>query len=402
MKTKLLILLFVLSKSAFSQTALTEYLKIAAENNPGLKAKFNAFYAEQEKTNQTGTLPDPQVAFNYFIVPVETKLGPQQFNVQLKQQFPWLGTLSHQKDAVTAFANVKYEIALNAKSNLFFDVKSTYYSLYFNKKAQDIVSENLTILETFKSLSLVKVEAGKTTLVDVYRIEMEINELQNQLENLKDEFKAIEIKFHNLLNVNSVELSFDDSLEMNEVAVDTSLLHNNHLIQSLNLKLAAFESQEIVVKDKGKPSFSIGVGYTSIGENSPVENAGRDAFLFPSVTFKLPVYREKYNSMIKEVELRKIATSDTKSEEKNRLKTILALQDKQIKKAIRKYKLDVEQIRLAENAIKILLETYQTEAINFEEILRMERKILMYNLEKEKAVIDNNIAVAFVEYLYGN
>ena len=40
--------------------------------------------------------------------------------------------------------------------------------------------------------------------------------------------------------------------------------------------------------------------------------------------------------------------------------------------------------------------------INFEEILRMERKFLKYNLELEKARADKQAAVSFITYLMGN
>lgn len=50
-----------------------------------------------------------------------------------------------------------------------------------------------------------------------------------------------------------------------------------------------------------------------------------------------------------------------------------------------------------------LLETeYATGNTNFEEILRMERKVLKYNLELEKAYADKQAAISFITYLMGN
>jgi hypothetical protein len=48
------------------------------------------------------------------------------------------------------------------------------------------------------------------------------------------------------------------------------------------------------------------------------------------------------------------------------------------------------------------LETeYATANKNFEEILRMERKVLQYHLALEKAVADKQATIAFIYYLMG-
>ena len=46
--------------------------------------------------------------------------------------------------------------------------------------------------------------------------------------------------------------------------------------------------------------------------------------------------------------------------------------------------------------------SYSTDAQDFDEVLRMERELLKYELEKEKAVSDKNASIAFVNYLMGN
>lgn len=405
MRLMILIVLIITSVTpSYSQdtTSIDKYLVIAAKNNPELKSKFNNYLAAMEKVSQVGVLPDPQVAFNYFIVPIETKLGPQQFNVQLKQQFPWFGTLDREKDAAAGFAKVKYEVFENAKSNLFFDVKSTYYELYYNQKSKDIVNQNLSILRTFKELALVKVESGKATLADVYRVEMEINDLNNQLQLLEDQTETLNVKFNNLLNT-SVESTIEqpDSLSEVELDIQELVIDSNHNIKALDVKLAAFMAQEKVANDMGKPNFSIGVGYTSIGNNSMVNNAGRDAILFPAITFKLPIYREKYNSMIREVQLKQEGVKEERQAMKNKLNTILVKEQNKMNDAQRRYRLYHNQTILANKTIKILLELYSTEATNFEEILRMERRILSYQLAKEKALVDQHVSEGFIQYIYG-
>ena len=60
-----------------------------------------------------------------------------------------------------------------------------------------------------------------------------------------------------------------------------------------------------------------------------------------------------------------------------------------------------DQLDLAYKAIRILETEYTTGNKNFEEILRMERKVLKYHLEKEKSIADKQAAISFLNYLMG-
>ncbi|MCK4992346.1 MAG: transporter, partial [Bacteroidales bacterium] len=102
-----------------AQEQLEHYLVIAAENNPGLRAKFSEYMAALEVAPQVKALPDPQVAFAYFISPVETRVGPQQFKFSASQMFPWFGTLQAKEDVANQSAKAKYEVFLESKSRLF-------------------------------------------------------------------------------------------------------------------------------------------------------------------------------------------------------------------------------------------------------------------------------------------
>ena len=83
--TALLIIFMLTARLLSAQDMLEEYLHTAAVNNPGLKAKFNEYLAALEQIPQAGSIPDPQLAFGYFIQPVETRNGPQRLAVSFSQ-----------------------------------------------------------------------------------------------------------------------------------------------------------------------------------------------------------------------------------------------------------------------------------------------------------------------------
>jgi outer membrane protein TolC len=408
-KSRIIIgLLFVLlaSMASAQQEDLNNYLRIAAENNPGLKAKFNDYLAALEVAPQVNALPDPQLAFAYFISPVETREGPMRFKLSASQFFPWFGTLQAKEDVAIQAAKAKYELFKESKSKLFNEVRGAYFNLYFNKKAIEITLENIDIIRTFQKLANVKIEAGLVSMVDEYRIEMEINELENQLALLKDKGFALEVMFKNLLNDDETaiillpkDLWRNDFTLSKQAALD-SVSAFNHQLLALDLQQAALEHKRKVAELDGKPSIKLGFEYTFIGKGDN-NLAGKDAFVFPTVGLTIPLYRNKYKAQVQEVVYLEAAKSFEKENKNYLLETLFERGWKDYMDAMRRIHLNETQHELALKSIKILETEYATGNKNFEEILRMERNVLKYHLEKEKAIADKQAEISFLNYLMG-
>ena len=389
---------------------LQGYLLEAAENNPGLNAKFKDYMAAMEKVPQAGGLPDPQFAFGYFIQPVETRLGPQRATFGLSQTFPWFGSLGARKDAASELALSKYALFENAKSNLFFEVKTAFYQYYFMNKAIAITRENMEILRIFRNLSLVKIEAGSATVVDELRVELELNDLENQLAYFLDSKEVLQTRFNNLLQRDpEAGIALPEELEPqvlpypDQVVLD-SIYANNRELQAMDHRVNAFVKEEIVASKDGLPKFSLGVNYFVIGENSGSSMAdnGKDAIMFPSVGLSIPIYRKKYKARIQEVAYLQEAEVERIEEKKTALHTLFRETYRDFEDSGRRMSLNERQAEIAKKVLDILITSYSTNSEDFEEVLRIERQLLGYGLAREKAVIDRNVSVAFINYLLGN
>ena len=388
---------------------LDEYLIVAAENNPGLKASFNEYMAAMEKVPQVGTLPDPRFAFGYFISPVETRLGPQRASFGLSQAFPWFGTLASRRDAASEAAKSRFELFENQRANLFFEVKTAYYNYYFMEKAIEITRENIEILNIFRNLSLVKIEAGSASMTDELRVELELNDLENQLALFVDSRDALRIRFNDLLNrggSEQVEVPgelAEEELPYDALALLDSVMGSNRELRALDHKLQSFVRQEEAAEKMGLPEFSIGLNYIVVGEMEGSVNPdnGKDAILFPSVGLSIPIYRKKYKAMIREAEYLQESVVMEKEAKRNSLNTLFAQNMKDFKDSSRRIALNRKQSELANKVLDLLITSYSTNSKDFEEVLRIERQLLGYRLARERALIDRNVSVAFVEYLLG-
>ena len=386
------------------------YLKIAAENNPELKSIFNSYLATLERMPQARALPDPTVMFNIFTSPVETRVGAQNAGISLSQAFPWFGQLKSQEQAVAMLAKARFEAFEDAKNRIFFDVRSIYYDLYVLEAAIAITEENVRLLESFRELANVRLESNTGSAVDLLRVEMDLDELNNQLLYLEESRIPIQTRFNELLNVETpirieVPVTLETILieEGRSILLDSIMTHNPTL-KGFEFEMSALDAEIDVAQKMGLPSFNLGLSYTSISPRTDVADFsgnGKDALIFPQVGVRIPLYRNKYRAMVKEKELLKTSVNYRKEDKENKLETVLEQTLRDYADAHRRVALYNRLIAYATQSLDILVSQYTTAGADFEEVLRMERQLLRYELELEKARADQNTFVAYINYITG-
>ena len=415
LQIKLVLLLFIVfpvtlmaQQPDSTESQLDHYLVVAAENNPSLKAEYQKYLSALETVPQVHALPDPELSFGYFINPIETRVGPQQARFGLTQMFPWFGTLGTRGDAATEMAKAGFEGFREARNRLFFEVQKKWYRLYHIDQSIRIMQENISILETFESLAMRRYEAGQVGQVDVLRVQIEKEDLKTRLELIKDNRKVSRREFRELLNVGAGEqILIADSLESRGLELslqelEQQIMNQNARLSRLDYEAASAKNSIEAARKDGLPKFGLGVDYIVTGERDmALTDNGRDAIM-ARAGIQIPLYRKKYRAKQKQAQIQLHRVQNRKAAAQNRLLT-------QLEQAIRDYD-DAQrrvclyrdvQIQRTRQAINILTEQYATSATDFEELLRLQRKLLDYELARETAQVDQNTAVAYIEYLYG-
>lgn len=158
----LLFTLGVWSSSGFSQDSLLYYLKLSELNNPGVRSRLLEYSASLEKVPQASSLPDPEIQLGFFVKPMELLSGNQISDIRFMQMFPWFGTLKAAKDEAFKMAITKLESYRNARNELHYQVKASYYRIYRTMKEVETAEKNLKILQTLEQLALIKYRSGGT------------------------------------------------------------------------------------------------------------------------------------------------------------------------------------------------------------------------------------------------
>jgi len=391
------------SSLSFAQT-LEDYYKIAAENNPGLQAKYKQYEAALQKVPQVSTLPDPTFSFGYFISPVETRVGPQQAKFSLTQMFPWFGTLKAQGDALALLAEAKFQSFIDARNKLFLQVASAYYPIYELIEWKRIEHENIRILESYKTIANQKFKNGTGTMVDVLRVDIILKDAQTNLSILRDKEKPLFTTFNKLLNrPESATVQISDSLNteiLTENFRKDSLIAANPTLKALDFKVQSYKAAELAAQKQGLPKLGVGLDYVLVSERTDVSipDNGKNVFM-PMVSVSIPIFRGKYKASVKEARLMQESYTLQKEEVANTLISEYEMVWFQVQQQLQLLSLYEQQIQTTQQSLNLLFTSYGNSGKEFEEVLRMQQQLLKYQKTSATALVQYHIAVEKINYI---
>ncbi|MEX0980743.1 MAG: TolC family protein [Bacteroidales bacterium] len=399
-----IIILIILGITAGQAQTLDDYFRIAAENNPGLQAKYKEFEAALQKVPQVSTLPDPTFSFGYFISPVETRVGPQRAKFSLTQMFPWFGTLKAQGDAAGLMAEAKYQSFLDARNQLFYLVAAAYFPLYELNQWKQIEQENIDILESYKTIANSKFQNGTAPMVDVLRVDIMLKDAITSLNILNQKEKPLRTTFNKLLNRDEDEvIAINDSLPAEPLPANfrkDSLLTGNPMLDALDLKIKASEAGELAAQKQGLPKVGVGLDYVVVGERTDMAltDNGKDV-LMPMVSVSIPLFRKKYDAAEKEAQLMQESYALQKTELENSLMSNYELAWFRIQQQQQLLSLYEQQIQTSQQSLNLLFTSYGNSGKEFEEVLRMQQQLLKYEKMKATAEAQYQTALAKLNYI---
>ena len=397
-----LVFCFLLSFFAAKAQQLDSYILEAQQNNPDIQANELRYNLAEERVNEVNSLPNTEISAGYFVSEPETRTGAQKARFSVKQMIPWFGTITARENYAGAMADAEYvEIAI-AKRKLALNVAQTYYNLYALREKQEVLQQNIKLLDTYKELALTSVQVDKASAVDVLKLQMRQNELQEQIEVLQQEEESARATFSNLLNRENVEeISIADSLVLpeeekigqNELKIHPELLKFDRLYESVT------QSEKVNLRE-ASPQIGVGLDYIPVEERPEMSfnDNGKD-IIMPMVSVSIPIFSKKYNSVSAQNELRLQEINSQKQERFNMLKTQLQTATSNRNSARISYNTQLKNLKQANDAEEILLKNYETGTIDFNDVLDIQELQLKFELKLIEAVTKYYRETANINYL---
>lgn len=393
-------ILFILKGNAQKLETLIDE---ALLNNPEIQKIDLQYKRVSEKLNEVNTIPNTEFGMGYFISEPETRTGAQRFKISVKQMLPWFGTITSRENYVGALADAKYVEIVIVKRKLMASVSQSYYKLYANKAKQEILNENINLLKTYETLALTSVEVGKTPVVDVLRLQIRQNELQQVKDVLQQEFLAEKTTFNNLLNrEDDIEVTFVDDLLLPNEDFETTkenLTFHPELLKFDKL-FRSIEQSELLNQKESSPKIGFGLDYINVSERPDINfiDNGKD-IIMPMISLSIPIFNKKHKSITKQNELEQQEILYQKKEKRNTLESLLDKALKERMSARISYKTAIKNIKQSNEAKQILIKNYETGAIDFIDVLDIQELELKFQISQIESIVKYYVQSTIINYL---
>ncbi|MDC6353550.1 MULTISPECIES: TolC family protein [unclassified Robiginitalea] len=403
MKKYVQIFLGIMSIAAINAQELESLIEQAELNNPEIQAYELRYNIASEKINEVKTFPNTEISVGVFASEPETRTGAQKARFSAKQMIPWFGTITARENYASSLADAQYEDLVIAKRKLTLAVSQSYYRLFAIRAKQKVLDENIELLETYERLALTSVEVGKASAVDVLRLQIRQNELEQSKEVLSEEYQAEQTLFNNLLNREEntqVDVYYEFTIpEVDPVFAEGDLQLHPELVKYDKL-YESVEKSELLNQKEALPDLGFGLDYIPVAERPAMDfsDNGKD-IVMPMVSLSIPIFNNKYQSISKQNELRQQEITAQKAERTNKLKTLLSEAINQRDANRIRFNVQQRNIDKAIEAEKILIKSYETGTIDFNDVLDVQELQLKFQINQIESIKGYYIQSSNINYL---
>ena len=395
------ILVSLFSVHCMEAQQLEAYIQEAQKNNPTIDAIRAKYNISKEQINAVNSLPNTEFSAGYFVSEPETRTGPQQAKFSVKQMFPWFGTITAKQNYASSLAEedqIEVEIALQ---KLRLSVSKAYFKLYEIQQKTEVVKENIELLSVYEELALNGVEVGKAGAVDVLKLQMQKNKLSDQLVSLQKNLETEKVAFNRLLNrENSASIALVDTLQLPSEELQISAIKVHPELSKFDESIASLEYAEAVNQKESAPKFGVGVDYINVGMRTDmaIPDNGKD-IVMPMVSVSIPIFNAKYTSVTTQNKLRKKHIVATKNQRINELESKLSNAMAMRNSARNSVEIQLKNIELTKNAEDILMRSYESETLDFRDVLDIQEMQLEYQMKLTESVSEYFKQSAVIQYL---
>lgn len=434
---------------------LRAYLTQAAENNPGLHAQYDVWQAALKRIPQVTSLDDPMFTFSQSVTS-----GAFAPRMTLQQAFPWFGTLRARGDKAAAEAEAELQRFYVMRDEVFRTVRRAYYEMAFLADQIRVMDGQIELLKYMEDIVRSKLALGLATDDEVLRVSMRKDKAVSdraQMQNMKPVYDA---RLSEALGLGAVaehpwpqtlpEPPGTPGLE----AITAKAAQNSPALQQYAAEEKSWDEQKRLAKKAGYPNFIAMLDYTvvpsppstrtdpsdaltaldttgrlatkqggmggggSSGSSSGMTSTttampaskstmsstdGRDEFML-SLGLTLPIWRKKVKAGIEEAELRAASASQSQTRAALDLRSQAQEAIYQMQDAQRRRTLYAESLLpQAQRTFDSLQQSYASgsEKATLLDVIDSVEQRLMYQLEQARALRDQNLAVADLEWVTG-
>ncbi len=394
----------LLKKNYGLETLLTTALR----NNRSIKKTYIEATASLEKYNQVSNLDEILNQYAVFTKNLQIQTGKPLHKKSPVMNFPFPGMLALKGNIVDKEIQLAQLELENVVQEVITRIREIYHKTLYLIEAVDITHETLGLLKRLRDVINIIYTTGKSTLNDVLKIQMEIDRIENDLIDLEEKRKTLQVQMNKLLDI-SLAFAPEKLQKVGPILLgykgEELFKRGIEKRNAIKRTVKNLERMELIIKMAEKkfyPDFTPGFSFF---QNRLIRQVGTDAPENPFST--RPKIRGgnwfgSNDAYIRETKIKYKALLEKLKELKN--KTVA-----EITHAIYRYETADRNRKLYKLKLvpksKITIATtealYKTGKVDFLELIDSETRFLNYSLALKKAIRDMNMEAAKIEKLVG-
>ena len=265
---------------------VADLVTYAYRKNPSILSAKEAWKATVERYRLAGGYPDPQLSATYFPEPIETRLGPQDWKMDLSQVIPFPGKLSKAGEVVQVEARIAKLDLDKAVRDVTVSIRESFYEFVYIRKAKQVTGENIQLLNHLRKIAETAYSGDRATFFDVVKAQAQTGQLRYDAILLDELEKTEQTRLNSLLDrepdaeFGKAEAETFQPLVYNIQEIYRLAEEHQEEIQIAKTQVEKAETEVDLARYQNLPEFKVGVTYSAIGKPdvpNPPSDEGRDA-----------------------------------------------------------------------------------------------------------------------------
>jgi len=406
----LVALLMIIPTGQLRAASLDDLVQEALAANPEVKASAARWEMLAAKARQAGTFEDPMLMLG-----IDSGLVRDPFNLDrdmqtskvigISQMVPFFGKRALASEAATLEAEVTRWEVEERKLELAAMVKETWYQIYFTDRSLEVLERSIVTIDDLTRLTESMYGVGQGRQSDVLRSQVERSKMEEMRLVLQQQRRSLEAGLNTLLyrpvtttvpTIDNAELTV---ISANSTELERLAEENRPLLRSLAARIDKAKAEWLLADKEFYPDFTLNFEYMQ--KDSIMEDPGYDMYN-ASISFNLPLQRERRHAMIAESEASKRMAGEELNMTRNNIRKTIADLLSQLERDRKMASLYREGLLpQAGSTLESSLSAYRAGKGEFMQVL--DSRMALFNIERDyyKVVAEHQMELARLEATVG-
>lgn len=404
-------------ESTAEPTTLESLLQQVRALNPEIAAARHEVDAAQQRIGPAHALENPMVEIGILNLPVESQsLHDEDMTMKmlgLSQRVPFPGKRDLRAAVASADADSAecgYEETVN---RILRDAHLAYLELNLVHQSRDIVIRNRFALQQFLSVAQARYTVGGGALPDVLKAQTQLTRMSDELLRIAREEATVQAELHRMLDsaANAAPIvpapsssrpgGASQGRALNADVLRQSAVANRPQLRGLQAMIERSDRQIELMQREYYPDFDVRLSY---GQRESMPNGmDREDMVSLTVAIDLPIWRKsRLEPQVAEARAMRERARELYRAQIAELSALLTTQLAAAEQSRRSLELmDTGLLPQSRLAVEASLAAYRVGRVDFATLLDNQMVVYTYELERARAAIAHEQALAQIEFLVG-